>query len=42
MERKAEIGVGIDIGKHKHTAILRDGEGRDLCPEFQGRACSSA
>lgn len=32
MERKAEIGVGIDIGKHKHTAILRDGEGRDLCP----------
>jgi transposase len=32
MEKNAVIGVGIDIGKHKHTAVLRSGEGQVLCP----------
>ena len=30
MERPKEIGVGIDIGKHHHTTILKDGEGNPL------------
>jgi transposase len=34
MSTEREIGIGIDIGKHRHTVVLRAGDGRELTAPF--------